>query len=397
MPTRREVMLGGLTLAAAGMLPAVGEKALAAAGPVAASSARAYRAGSAERKLEIINLYDLEEEARKLIPKPQFGYISSGAGDEWTLKENVRAFDDYRILPRYLAGVKEPDTSAVLLGSKVDIPIFVPPMADHGLAHATAEAGTARGAAAAGALFTAATLANVPLEEIAKAGSGPKWFQLYYARDMGINRELIRRARDMGATAIVFTVDLEWAGNREADRRNGFAFPPSLSFPNVPNAPKGATLAQLFTVFKRDLDFSDLDFIAKESGLPVVVKGVLTVENARECVDHGAAAIQVSNHGGRQLDTVPGSVSVLAAIVEAVGGKVPVYLDGGVRRGVHVFKALALGAKAVAVGRPVQYGLALGGAQGVASVMEVLETELKLAMKLSGCGTLADISRKYVS
>lgn len=234
------------------------------------------------------------------------------------------------------------------------------------------------------------------LEEIAAAGRGPKWFQLYYAKDSGVNRELIQRAKAAGATAIVFTVDLEWAGNREADKRNGFVFPETLPFPNLPDAPKGATLAELFSIFKRNLDFSDLEFIAKESGLPVVVKGILSPENARQAVARGAAAIQVSNHGGRQLDTVPAAIAALPSIAEAVGGKVPVYLDGGVRRGVHVFKALALGADAVAVGRPTLYGLALGGAAGVTSVLNTLKTELQLAMKLAGTPGIADIGRKFV-
>ncbi|MEN5221609.1 lactate oxidase [Stenotrophomonas sp. TWI602] len=400
MTTRREVLVGTLAAAASASLLSHSPNALAAGTGAAAatpSNAARYQAGTAERKLDIINLYDLEEDARKLIPKPQFGYISSGSGDEWTLRENVRAFDDVQILPHYLAGVDQPDTSTTLLGSKVDIPIFIPPMAAHGLAHVNAEKDTAKGAADAGALFTAQTLANVSLADIGKASKGPKWFQLYYTKDQGVNRELIRQAKAMGATAIVFTVDLEWAGNREADRRNGFVFPSDLPFPNVPGAPKGATLAELFTVFKRNLTFEDLEFIARESGLPVVVKGIQSADNAREAIARGAAAIQVSNHGGRQLDTVPAAITSLPIVVEAVQGKVPVYLDGGIRRGVHVFKALAMGADAVAVGRPVLYGLALGGAAGVTSVLETLKTELRLAMKLAGTAKISDISRKYIA
>lgn len=204
----------------------------------------AYRAGTAEQTLDIISLLDLEAQAQAVIPKPQFGSIRSGSGDESTLRENVRAFNDRQILPRYLVGIDQPDTSTELLGAKVDIPIFVPPMA----AHALAETATAKGTADAGALFTAQTLANVPLEDIAKASDGPKWFQLYYTKDEGLNRQLIQHAIAMGATAIVFTVDLEWAGNREKDKRAGFVYPPSLGFPNVPGAPMGATLAEVFTI-----------------------------------------------------------------------------------------------------------------------------------------------------
>lgn len=368
--------------------------------PAQAPQPKPYVAGSSERKLDIINLYDLEAEARKVIPEGPFGYISSGAGDEWTLRENTRSFDDVQILPRQLAGVGMPDISTTLLGTRVGSSIFIPPMAAHGLAHASAEIGTARGAAEAGVLFCTQTLANTPLEEIAKAGAGPKWFQLYYNKDAGVNRELIARAKAAGNTAIVFTVDLEWPGNREADLRTGFAFPETLLFPNMPTAKPGVKLAELSAGFKRELDFSDIEFIRNESGLPVIVKGILTPENAKECIKHGASAIQVSNHGGRQLDGVPAAFAALRGIVEAVGeGKnsVPVFLDGGVRRGTHVFRALAMGASAVAVGRPTLYGLSLGGSQGVKSVFDLINQELRLTMKLAGCARIEDVTRTFVT
>lgn len=396
MTARREVLLGTLGLvAAAGM--GMGSARAQSVSSGAAANDGAYVAGTAVGPLDIINLHDLEAQAEKLIPKAPFGYISGGSGDEWTLRENVRAFDDRQILPRYLAGVDTPDTSTELLGSKLGIPLFIPPMAAHGLAHESAEIGSAKGSADAGALFCAQTLANARLEDIGKASAGPKWFQLYFTKDMGINRELIAKAKAIDCTAIVFTVDLEWAGNREADKRNGFVFPESLPFPNIPNAPTGVSLAELFQIFKRDLTLSDIEFIAQESGLPVIVKGVLTPENAKECVAHGAAAIQVSNHGGRQLDTVPAAITALPRIVDAVGPDIPVLLDGGVRRGVHVFQALALGARAVGVGRPALYSLALGGAPGVKSMFDVLKAELQLAMKLAGCASIKDITRDFVT
>jgi lactate oxidase len=211
---------------------------------------------------------------------------------------------------------------------------------------------------------------------------------------------LIQRAKAAGNTAIVFTVDLEWPGNREKDLRTGFAFPQSLPFPNLPGAKPGSNLAELSIVFKKNLDFSDIEFIRKESGLPVIVKGILTPENAKECVKHGASAIQVSNHGGRQLDGVPGAFTALRGIVEAVGevdNGVPVFLDGGVRRGTHAFRALAMGAAGVAIGRPTLYGLSLGGWQGVKSVFDVINQELRLAMKLAGCANIEEITRKFVT
>lgn len=393
--TRREFL--GMALSTATLTMMTGGRAFALEpgnDPVNVSD---YVTGTEEKKLNVINLYELEAEAKRIIPEGPFGYIAGGSGDEWTLKENTRSFDDARILPRYLAGVTMPDMRTTLLGSKVATPIFVPPMAAHGLAHVSAEKGSARGAGEAGALFCAQTLANTPLEGIAKAGSGPKWFQLYFTADLGMNRVLIQRAKAAGCTAIVFSVDLEWAGNRERDFRTGFTFPASLPFPNLPNAKSGVTLAELFKVFKRNLAFSDIEFIRKESGLPVVLKGILTPENAKECVAHGASAIQVSNHGGRQLDGVPASFKALPGIVDAVGGQVPVFLDGGVRRGTHVFRALAMGASGVGIGRPILYGLSLGGWQGVKSVFDIINKELLLTMKLAGCARIEDISRKFVS
>ncbi|MGD9614383.1 MAG: alpha-hydroxy-acid oxidizing protein [Alphaproteobacteria bacterium] len=400
MSSRREILLGTLGLAATAGLSIGTAAAQRTQNPAAQSDivpTRPYVAGTAERPLDIINLYDLEAEAENVMPKAPFGYIRSGSGDEWTLRENIRAFDDRQILPRYLQGIGVPNTEIEIFGSKLAIPMFVPPAAAHGLAHVSAEKGSAKGAGDAGALFIAQTLANTSLEEIAQANPGAKWFQLYYMKDQGLNRELIQRAKAAGCTAMVFTVDLEWPGNREADQRNGFVFPPSLPFPNVPNAPVGANLAELTEIFNRNLTFADIEFIAKESGQPVIVKGILTPENAKECMARGAAGIMVSNHGGRQLDTVPASITALPRIVEAVGPDVPVLLDSGVRRGVHVFKALALGARAVGVGRPTLYSLALGGAPGVKSMFDTLNNELQLAMKLAGCGSIKDITRKFVT
>jgi L-lactate oxidase len=357
-----------------------------------ANASEPFSAPATEKNIEILNLLELEDQARKVISKGPFGYISGGSGDELTLRENITGFDDHMIVPRYLTGLDEPNISTELLGVKVDAPIFCPPMAAHGLAHVTAEAGSARGWGDGGCLYTMTTLSTLPIEEVAAASQkGPKWFQLYFAKDPGVNRELIARAKAAGATAIVFAVDLERPGNREADMRNNFHFPSSLGFPNVPGVRPGESLAEIMQVFKHGLEWDDLAFIREASGLPVIVKGLLSPADAQEAIDHGAAAIGVSNHGGRQLDNVPGSIVALPRIAEAVDGRIPIFLDGGVRRGVHVLEALALGASAVGVGRPTLYSLALGGWCGVLAMVEALKREFALAMKLSGVAKVSDI------
>ena len=357
-----------------------------------ANASEPFSAPTTEKDIEILNLLELEDQARKVISKGPFGYISGGSGDELTLRENIAGFDDHMIVPRYLTGLDEPDISTELLGVKVDAPIFCPPMAAHGLAHVTAEAGSARGWGDGGCLYTMTTLSTLPIEEVVAASqNGPKWFQLYFAKDPGVNRELISRAKAAGATAIVFAVDLERPGNREADMRNNFHFPSSLGFPNVPGVRPGESLAEIMQVFKHGLEWDDLAFIREASGLPVIVKGLLSPADAREALDHGAAAIGVSNHGGRQLDNVPGSIVALPRIAESVDGRIPIFLDGGVRRGVHVLEALALGASAVGVGRPTLYSLALGGWRGVHAMVEALKREFALAMKLSGVAKVSDI------
>lgn len=351
-----------------------------------------FGASSEVRDLTIINLEELEKEAGAVLPKGPFGYVSGGSGDEITLLANVHDFDELRIVPRYLTGLDEPDISTSLLGTRLDAPLFCPPMAAHGLVHDSAEAGSARGWAESGCLFTMTTLSNTSLRQVAAASaSGPKWFQLYFAADPGVNRQMLAEAKAAGATAIVFSVDLERPGNREADMRNHFHFPASLNFPNVPGARPGQSLREITDVFKQGLDWNDLEFIRRESGLPVIVKGLLSPEDAREAVERGASAVGVSNHGGRQLDGVPSAISALPRIVDVVEGRVPVLLDGGVRRGIHVLEALALGASAVAVGRPTLYGLALGGWRGVHSMVEALKREFSLAMKLAGLKQVGDI------
>jgi lactate oxidase len=356
-----------------------------------------YQGGSAVRKLAIVNLSDLEAEAKEILPPGGFGYIASGSGDEWTLRENLAAFQRIPIEPRYLSGITDPDLSATILGTTLPFPVIIPPMGSHGLAHVSREEGTAKGAAAAGTLMIAATPSNLSMEEIAAAAAGPKWFQLYFPADLGFARELLQHARATGYTAIVVTADTVWASPRETNLRNRFKLPRALG---RGNAPLGKTRAEANAALdnkKKDLNWDDIAFVQKESGLPVIIKGVLSPAMAATAVARGAAAVYVSNHGGRALVGAPASIAVLPRIAEAVDGRVPIILDGGVRRGVDIFRARALGADIVAVGRPVLYGLALGGWMGVQSVLEYLKEDLALTMKLAGTQDLRAITKDYLS
>jgi len=359
--------------------------------PPQTSTVPGYAAPTEIKAVEIINLRELEAAAQKVIPPGGFGYISSAAGDEWTKRENEAAYKRLTIAPHYLSGYAAADRSITLLGTKISMPIIITPMAGHGMAHATAEAGSAKGTDAAGTLYIAATPSNLPLEQIAQASPGPKWFQLYMPSDRGVATELLKRAKAAGYRAIDFTIDTVVASNRETDRRNHFRSPlPSGNFAGQ----SGAYGAQ---AFKSDLGWDDVEFIQKTTGLPVLLKGVMTPELAAAAMDHGCAGVQVSNHGGRQLDDVSASITALPRIVEAVRGRGVILIDGGIRRGQDVFKALALGANAVAIGRPVLYGLALGGWMGVQAVFQHLDAELEMTMRLAGARSIAEISKKYLA
>jgi lactate oxidase len=273
------------------------------------------------------------------------------------------------------------------------MPIIIPPMGSHGLAHVIKEEGAARAAHAVGTLMMTSTQSNLSMEEIAAFNPGPKWFQLYAMKDRGIVRELVQRAKAAGYTAIAPTVDNLFGYPREENIRNEFRPPRSLGKGNAPTsiADRAAAIAAMDDR-KRDLNWDDMEFIKQASGLPVIVKGVLSVKVAEAALRHGMDAIYVSNHGGRAFDGVQATITALPRIADAVEGRVPIILDGGVRRGIDVFKALALGATVVACGRPVLYGLALGGAPGAQSVLEYLRDNFALVMRLAGTSSLRDIN-----
>jgi isopentenyl diphosphate isomerase/L-lactate dehydrogenase-like FMN-dependent dehydrogenase len=335
---------------------------------------------------ELVNLRDYERAARERVEPAAWAFIAGGAGDERTLRDNVRAFRRRQLRPRVLVDVSETTTVTDVLQARVSMPVLVAPTAAHGLAHPEAERATARAAAAAGTIFCLSTAATATVEEVAQAApEARRWFQLYWGEDRGRISALLDRVCESAYAALVLTVDLPEFGSRDRERRAGFALPP------VPNEPGVSRLVD------PRLTWRDLEWLREACPLPLVVKGILTAEDALLAVEHGAAAVVVSNHGGRQLDNVPASLDALPEVVEAVAGRAEVYLDGGVRRGTDVAIALALGARAVLLGRPVLWGLAVAGEQGVRDVLELLRAELGLALKLLGCSSPADVTRAHVT
>ena len=325
-----------------------------------------------------------------MIPSNGFGYISSGAGDEWTMHENIAAFKRTQILPTYLTGNPPPDTRTSLLGIDIPLPIITTVFGGHGIAHVTAEAGTAYGTHAAGTIFTSGSQSALTMEQIAKASPGPRLMQLYIQNDAGLMREFVQRAKASGYKAIIVTVDAFFRSNRETDLANKYTSPFQAA-----NFPKRDVTGYVGSaqVMKTTLGWKDIEFIQKESGLPVLIKGVMTPQMALEAIKQGCAGIQVSNHGGRQLDDTPATFTVLPRIADAVGGRVPIIFDSGVRRGQDVFKALAHGANVVALGRPILYGLALGGWMGVRAVHQKIADEFRMTMMAAGTANLAQITR----
>src|SRR5690349_7824983 len=289
--------------------------------------------------IEILNLDSLEARARERLDPMLFDYIAGGSGDEWTLRENREAWSRIQLLPRMLRGVGNRDQRVTILGTEVTFPVLVPPMGFHGLCHVDAELATARGAARAGTIFVASTVSNRSLEAIAEASSGPRWFQLYVYRDRAITRDLVDRAAAAGYTALCLTVDTPLAGQRERDRRNRLRMPAHLGLENFPashgerhksgSETDSALARYIADMWDANLTWEDIDWLRSISPLPVIVKGLLVPEDAELAIEHGAAAVIVSNHGGRQLDGAPASVTMLRSIVEAVRGRVEVLIDGG--------------------------------------------------------------------
>ena len=349
---------------------------------------------------DLVTVEDFHERARSILPHAVYDYYAGGAGDEWTLRENRLAFERVALVPRVLVDVSKVDLSTMVLGHPVRMPVLAAPTALQRMANPDGEVATARACAAAGTLMTLSTLASSTIEDVAAAG-GQRWFQLYVMEDRGISEELVHRAHAAGFGAIVLTVDLPVLGIRDRDERNSFELPEGIGFANMAKAKPGETEgSELFEFVAhehdRSLNWDDLAWIRSLSPLPLVVKGVVAAEDARLAVEAGVDGIVVSNHGGRQLDGTLPSVEALPEVLEAVDGRVEVYLDGGVRRGTDVLKALALGARAVFVGRPILWGLAVDGQAGVERILELLRLELEVAMTIAGCPSIAEITPQLV-
>jgi 4-hydroxymandelate oxidase len=327
---------------------------------------------------------DYEPVAREKLPPDVYDYFAGGAGDEWTVAENLRSFERWVLRPRFLRGSGAPDPSTELLGTRIESPVLVAPWAYQGRAHPDGELGTVRGAARAGTIAVVSSTAVDDLERIAAASDGPKWWQLYLFADAGLNAEMLGRVAAAGYEAICWTVDFPVAGLRHRDARSGFVIPMGIGDDDY--------------VFEPNMTWDHLAIIREHAAdLPVLVKGILTAEDALLAVEHGADGVVVSNHGGRQLDSCMASLDALPEVVEAVGGRLPVLMDGGVRRGTDVLKAIALGAAAVMVGRPAAWGLAAEGEDGVAGVLGIFRAEVENAMALTGCRTIAEIDRTLVA
>jgi 4-hydroxymandelate oxidase len=326
---------------------------------------------------------DYELAARELLPSDVYDYYAGGAGDEWTLAENRRAFERWVIRPRMLTRAYPPDASTELVGTSLSCPVLIAPWAYQPLAHPDGEPATARAAARVGTIVVVSTTALDRLEQVATASTFPKWWQLYVFTDREFTAEMLRRVHAAGYGAVCFTVDFPVGGLRHRDTRSGFQMP------------YGTTESEL--VFDPYISWRDLAWIRELAPLPLLVKGIMTAADAKIALDHGVDGIVVSNHGGRQLDGVAAPISVVSEIVAAVEGRIPVLIDGGIRRGIDVFKALALGASAVLVGRPAVWGLTVAGEQGVVEVLTIVRAELENAMALAGVRTVGEITPAFVA
>ncbi|TYG53335.1 hypothetical protein ES288_D09G101900v1 [Gossypium darwinii] len=352
----------------------------------------------------ITNVSEYEVIAKEKLPKMVYDYYASGAEDQWTLKENRNAFSRILFRPRILIDVSKIDMMTTILGFRISMPIMVAPTGMQKMAHPEGECATARAASDAGTIMILSSYAKSSVEEVASTGSGIRFFQLYVHKDRNLVAQLVRRVERAGFKAIALKADTPRLGRREADIKNRFTLPPYLTLKNFEGLDLGkidktddsGLASYVANQIDQSLSWKDVKWLQTITSLPILVKGVLTAEDTKLAIEAGAAGIIVSNHGARQLDYVPATIMALEEVVKAAQGKVPVFLDGGVRRGTDVFKALALGASGIFIGRPVVFALAVDGEAGVRKVLQMLHDELELTMALSGCRSLKEITQNHV-
>lgn len=373
------------------------------------------------------NVADLRCRARKALPGPIYHYLDGGADDEWTLRRNTAAFDEYQLLPRCLMDVRNVDTGTTILGKRSALPVMLSPTGMSRLFHHDKELAVYRAASKFGIPYVLSTMATTSLEEVAEAAKGTRLFQLYIFKDRGLTKELLERCKVTGYGGLCLTVDTPLAGNRERDRRTGFSLPPRLTLHSllsfgtsfrwlvtlfrapdfrlvnvahkVESMSRGATsvIEYVNSQFDRTITWEEAAWLVDQWGGPFLIKGLQAPADVKRAQEIGATAVMISNHGGRQLEGTPAPVDCISMIREAVGDTLELIIDGGVRRGTHILKAIALGANAVSVGRPYLYGLAAGGQRGVERVIEILASELARSMALCGCRSIQDIGRSAVT
>jgi 4-hydroxymandelate oxidase len=349
----------------------------------------------------VLNLLEWEQRARALLPAMAYDYFAAGSNDELSLQRNRQVYNEILLRPKMMRDVSFRDMSVSVLGQSLSMPMIIAPMAFQGLAHSEGEVATARAAKALDTIMTLSTLSNCSIEEVGQAAPHHMWFQLYVYKDREITKELVSRAATAGYKALVLTVDSPILGRRERDLRNGFHLPDHLSAKNL--AGQGlheigkadnysGLAAHIAALYDNALTWKSLEWIVSISKLPILVKGIVRGDDAALALEHGAKGVIVSNHGGRQIDTCVAPIEALPEVARAMDGRGELLMDGGIRRGTDIVKALALGAKAVLIGRPVIWALATGGSEGVVKCLTMLKQELDLTMALSGCSTLADIT-----
>ncbi|WP_430404675.1 alpha-hydroxy acid oxidase [Hyphomonas sp.] len=373
------------------------------------------------------NLMDFRAGAKRRLPAPLFHYIDGAADDEWSLINNTKAFEHYQLLPNHLRDISKVDLSTKVLGVEMSMPVFCSPTGMTRLFHHGKELAVARAAARAGVMYTLSTLSTTSLEDVAAATAGPKMFQIYIFKDRELTREFVKRCKDAGYDALCLTVDTALAGNRERDKRTGMIMPPKLTLSSLASFAAHPHWAMHFLMnpdfrlanvvhrvdaigggamglidyvnsqFDRTVTWEDAAWLVEQWGGPFAIKGLQTAEDAKRAVDIGASAIMISNHGGRQLDSAPAPIDCVAPMRDAVGDAIELIVDGGVRRGTHVLKALALGANACSFGRPYLYGLAAHGEGGVDRVLQLIREELERSIALLGCSTISQLGLKQVA